>query len=251
MWSGSVTVRLAGIVQDITAMRAMAQQLAASEAKFRDLTQLSADWVWETDPAHKLSFVSDSACAALGGDWVKSGIGKRRWQLRTTDFPKADWDRHRADLAANRPFEAFEFGLLDPTGNVHLVSLSGRPIFDDNGRFRGYRGVGREVTRERQQQLLLQLEGEMASIMREQTEPERVITALIITLCGLMGWSGGAHLVQIPGTRALTVREELIKLGVSAHRLQTVSFGAELPADSGSNESAWAKNRRAEFGVVR
>jgi len=33
--------------------------------------------------------------------------------------------------------------------------------------------------------------------------------------------------------------------------LQTVSFGAELPADSGSNESAWAKNRRAEFGVVR
>ena len=51
--------------------------------------------------------------------------------------------------------------------------------------------------------------------------------------------------------RALTVREELIKLGVSAQRLQTVSFGAELPADAGSGESAWAKNRRAEFGVVR
>jgi len=51
--------------------------------------------------------------------------------------------------------------------------------------------------------------------------------------------------------RALTVREELIKLGVPGQRLQTVSFGAELPADSGSNESAWAKNRRAEFGVVR
>ena len=51
--------------------------------------------------------------------------------------------------------------------------------------------------------------------------------------------------------RALTVREELIKLGVPGGRLQTVSFGAELPADAGSNESAWAKNRRAEFGVVR
>ena len=51
--------------------------------------------------------------------------------------------------------------------------------------------------------------------------------------------------------RALTVREELIKLGVTASRLQTVSFGAELPADAGSNESAWANNRRAEFGVVR
>ncbi len=51
--------------------------------------------------------------------------------------------------------------------------------------------------------------------------------------------------------RALTVREELIKLGVSGGRLQTVSFGAEMPADPGSGESAWAKNRRAEFGVVR
>ena len=200
-------VRLAGIVQDITTMRAMAQQLAASEAKFRDLTQLSADWVWETDEEHRVSFISDSVVVALGGDWVKQGIGRRRWEGRTIDFPKADWERYRADLAATRPFEGFEFGLLDPEGNVHHVSLSGRPMFDESGRFRGYRGVGRAVTRERQQQLLLQVEGEMASIMREQTEPERVITALIITLCGLMGWSGGAHLVLIPGTRALAVRE--------------------------------------------
>lgn len=51
--------------------------------------------------------------------------------------------------------------------------------------------------------------------------------------------------------RALTVREELIRMGVPSGRLQTVSFGAELPADAGSGESAWAKNRRAEFGVVR
>ena len=51
--------------------------------------------------------------------------------------------------------------------------------------------------------------------------------------------------------RALSVREALIRAGADGRRLQTVSFGAEMPADSGSNESAWAKNRRAEFGVVR
>ena len=51
--------------------------------------------------------------------------------------------------------------------------------------------------------------------------------------------------------RALAVREALIRAGADGHRLQTVSFGAEMPADAGSNESAWAKNRRAEFGVVR
>ena len=51
--------------------------------------------------------------------------------------------------------------------------------------------------------------------------------------------------------RALAVREALIHAGADGRRLQTVSFGAEMPADAGSNESAWAKNRRAEFGVVR
>lgn len=51
--------------------------------------------------------------------------------------------------------------------------------------------------------------------------------------------------------RALAVREALISAGVPAGRVQTVSFGEEMPADPGSGESAWAMNRRAEFGVVK
>jgi diguanylate cyclase (GGDEF)-like protein len=231
------TVRLAGIVQDISAMRAMAQQLAASEAKFRDLTQLSADWVWETDAEHRQSFLSESVVAALG-EWVKGGIGKRRWETPTVDFPKADWDGHRADLAAYKPFEDFQYTQLDPDGDVHHVSISGRPIFDETGRFAGYRGVGRKVTRERQQQMLLQIESEMASIMREQTETEQVITALIITLCGVMGWAGGAHLVLIPGTHALTVRE---RWGYPAFTRMIADLPMQLPLTRDSVEGrAWS-----------
>ena len=51
--------------------------------------------------------------------------------------------------------------------------------------------------------------------------------------------------------RAQAVRSALISAGADGSRIQTVSFGAEMPADPGSGESAWAKNRRAEFGVVR
>lgn len=51
--------------------------------------------------------------------------------------------------------------------------------------------------------------------------------------------------------RAQAVREALIRSGVDSRKVQTVSFGAEMPAATGSGESAWAKNRRAEFGVVR
>jgi len=51
--------------------------------------------------------------------------------------------------------------------------------------------------------------------------------------------------------RAQAVRESLISMGVSGGRIQTVSFGKEMPADPGSGEAAWALNRRAEFGVVK
>jgi peptidoglycan-associated lipoprotein len=51
--------------------------------------------------------------------------------------------------------------------------------------------------------------------------------------------------------RAQAVREALISMGLSGSRIQTVSFGEEMPADPGSGDSAWAMNRRAEFGVVK
>jgi peptidoglycan-associated lipoprotein len=51
--------------------------------------------------------------------------------------------------------------------------------------------------------------------------------------------------------RALAVREALIGKGISGGRIQTVSFGEEMPVASGGGEAAWAANRRAEFGVIR
>ena len=51
--------------------------------------------------------------------------------------------------------------------------------------------------------------------------------------------------------RAGAVREALIAAGADASRIQTVSFGAEMPVNPGSNDAAWAANRRAEFGVTR
>jgi peptidoglycan-associated lipoprotein len=51
--------------------------------------------------------------------------------------------------------------------------------------------------------------------------------------------------------RALAVREALIADGLGANQVQTVSFGKEMPVDPASNEAAWAKNRRAEFGIVK
>ncbi len=49
--------------------------------------------------------------------------------------------------------------------------------------------------------------------------------------------------------RALAVRRYLVALGVAVDRLHTISYGEEKPAVPGNDETAWAKNRRAEFMV--
>lgn len=49
--------------------------------------------------------------------------------------------------------------------------------------------------------------------------------------------------------RASAVKDYLVALGVAPERVQTVSYGEERPAVKGSNEEAWAKNRRAVFKV--
>ena len=51
--------------------------------------------------------------------------------------------------------------------------------------------------------------------------------------------------------RAQAVRSYLLQRGADDDNIQTVSYGAEMPVDPASNESAWAKNRRAEFGIVK
>ena len=49
--------------------------------------------------------------------------------------------------------------------------------------------------------------------------------------------------------RANSVYDYLLALGVQANRLRTISYGKERPAVLGSNEEAWAQNRRAVFVV--
>ena len=49
--------------------------------------------------------------------------------------------------------------------------------------------------------------------------------------------------------RANSVKELLILNGINSNRIRTVSYGEEKPVVSGSNESAWSKNRRAVVKV--
>ena len=200
--------RLAGVAHDITAIRAMQQQLAASEAKFRDLTQLSADWVWETDPQHRWSYFSESV-DSVPGRWLRTLLGRRLWEPPEgrTAFDLPDWAGQQSRMQAQKPFQDFECALVAPTGKVHFLSLSGRPLFDAGGSFIGYRGIGADISREKRQRLLLRIEGEIASILRDETNAQ-VIPSVLSGMCGVLGWTGGL---------ALEARSALSPFEICAH----------------------------------
>ena len=51
--------------------------------------------------------------------------------------------------------------------------------------------------------------------------------------------------------RALSVRDALAGLGVSADRIRTMSFGEDRPADPGLDDAAYSRNRRGEFVLLK
>jgi peptidoglycan-associated lipoprotein len=51
--------------------------------------------------------------------------------------------------------------------------------------------------------------------------------------------------------RAKSAQQYLLTLGVQPDRLSVISYGKEKPAVQGSDESAWSKNRRAEFTIAK
>jgi diguanylate cyclase (GGDEF)-like protein/PAS domain S-box-containing protein len=122
--------------------RQMEESLRESEARFRSLTQMSSDFFWEMDAEHRVAAISH------GPNYTPTEriVGKRRWEVPYIGNEEEVWAAHRARLEQHLPFRDFEFARPLPDGNVRYLLISGEPRFAEDGRFLGYRGVGRDVT---------------------------------------------------------------------------------------------------------
>jgi diguanylate cyclase (GGDEF)-like protein/PAS domain S-box-containing protein len=136
-----------GRAVDEMAQSLEAQQMALkdSEARFRDLTDLSSDWYWEQDEHFRFTDVS-SEIGTKAGISARDHVGKTRWELPGIELSQAEWDRHIVLLKAHQSFDGFTYQRVGANGEMRYFRMSGRPIFDAQGRFSGYRGVGKDVT---------------------------------------------------------------------------------------------------------
>ena len=123
-----------------------ADALANSEQRVRSFAEMASDWFWEQDA--DLRFVSLISRSTILNDNPSTVVGKTRWELSNADTSVEPWISHRRDLLARRPFRDFRYQFLDERGNVQHVSINGDPIFDSDGTFLGYRGTGRDFSRE-------------------------------------------------------------------------------------------------------
>jgi PAS domain S-box-containing protein len=133
------------LARDIGERQRAEQALRDSEARFRTLVQLSFDVYWESDAQHRFTrqdFAEGLANAPARG----SELGKTRWEVPYVAPDEEAWRRHRAALDAHRPFRDFEVARPTPDGGTRHISVSGWPVFDPEGHFVGYRGVGRDIT---------------------------------------------------------------------------------------------------------
>ena len=73
-------------------------------------------------------------------------IGKTREEFARRALDEPHWRKHYADLAAHRSFRDFAYSTKLQDGQLRSIQISGKPVFQPDNRFAGYRGTGRDIT---------------------------------------------------------------------------------------------------------
>jgi PAS domain S-box-containing protein len=146
--------------------------LRESEQRFRDYAETASDWLWETGQDHRITHLSEHASAA--GTPAPVATGELRWEI-ATDFESEPekWRQHRKTLEAHLPFRDLVYRTHNRLGHSIYVRTSGKPVFDTNGGFLGYRGVSTDITAsiraDQAERALRNAQAELAHVTRVTT----------------------------------------------------------------------------------
>ncbi len=139
---------------DITQRKQAEQAVAASEKRFRDIVDVTADWIWEVDVDGRYTYTSDNVQALIGyaPDEV---LGKTAFDFMTGDEAQRVAAVFAECCARRAQFRDMDNVICDKYGGLRHVQSNGTPIYDADGRWIGYRGLDRDVTEAKLAELAL------------------------------------------------------------------------------------------------
>jgi PAS domain S-box-containing protein len=156
-----------GLSVDIDEGKKAEEALRESEAKFRDYAETASDWFWEIGLDYKFTLLTENAFGSRPADRIGTACWDRALDLETEP---EKWRAIRATLDARQPFRDFVYCSIGGNGAPMHVRVSGKPMFDANGEFRGYRGTGTDVTilvrAQEEHEKLRRLESDLAHMNR-------------------------------------------------------------------------------------
>jgi diguanylate cyclase (GGDEF)-like protein/PAS domain S-box-containing protein len=206
--------RLIGVAKDITEQIERNQSLRDSEQRYRLLAESISDVIFSTDCTLALNYVSPSVEPVLGYsvDWVMAnsfyslaanpqqlqGLNLLIERIRDSLDERDRLERLREEL----PDQLFVFDCLRADGHKIPVELRLVLMWDENGRFEGILGVGRDISQQRRAEKDLRMaatvfEHSTAAIL--VTDPAGYIVQVNKAFSRVSGYSAGQVLDQLPG----------------------------------------------------
>lgn len=134
--------------QDISSLKATEAALRDIENRLWDFAEIAADWFWETDENLVITYISDvhRQITGIPDDRI---IGHTREELFKDKIYKATNPAIHLRLLRNYWDSMVEYSVTREDGREIVVHDRASPFFDHQGNFKGYRGIGRDITEQR------------------------------------------------------------------------------------------------------
>jgi len=154
-----------------------ATAIASEIRALRDFAELSADWFWEQDAEFRFTRFFGLATEKLRRS-ESEFFGKRRWDMPIRGISAEQLAAHIATYERHEPFRNFDYEVPGEGGIPQYYSVSGTPVFNEQGVFVGYHGVGRNITELRLAELAIEeSERQLSQIVDGSPIPTFVIDA--------------------------------------------------------------------------
>jgi PAS domain S-box-containing protein len=198
------------------------EALLERKAQYRSLVELSSDGYWEQDEHYRFVSYRGTAIGTAGIGGREGILGRTLWELSFDNMSEDEWETHRRQLEWRSSFRDLSLREVGGDGAVRGISISGEPMFDAQGQFKGYCGTVRDTAKGMQTEAVVP---EAGGVVRAALE------ALAIPICVLD--STGTVIMTNQAWRAFTAANGGIGAGVS----EGVSYLAACDAALGDERA--------------